>query len=62
MCFEFENLPIEFDEQGNATLKEEAADPSSCAETPLERPADDDPNRLRELLLERHISMVVHRV
>jgi hypothetical protein len=58
MCFEFENLPIEFDPQGNPRLEEERFDP--CGKTPLARPLDDDPNKLRELLFERHISVVVH--
>ncbi len=47
MCFK--NLPIEFDEQGNARLKEGVADPYSYdvkEVTPLEQ----DPEKLNELL------------
>ena len=47
MCFK--NLPIEFDAQGNATLKPGLADPYSYAETPLQTPIEDDPGRMKEL-------------
>src|SRR4051812_1849568 len=49
MCFK--NLPIEFDEQGNARLKEGVADPYSYTVTPLapiESPEGED--RLHKLL------------
>ena len=45
----FKNLPIEFDAQGNATLKPGAANPYSYTETPLPTPIEDDPERMREL-------------
>jgi hydrogenase large subunit len=45
----FKNLPIEFDAQGNATLKKGAADPYSYTETPLPTPIEDDPQRMKEL-------------
>jgi hydrogenase large subunit len=47
MCFK--NLPIEFDAQGNATLKEGAGEPFSYTETALATPIEDDPARMREL-------------
>ncbi len=47
MCFK--NLPIEFDAQGNATLKKGAVDPYSYTETPLPTPIEDDPERMKEL-------------
>ncbi|MBA3585115.1 MAG: nickel-dependent hydrogenase large subunit [Gemmatimonadetes bacterium] len=47
MCFK--NLPIEFDAQGNATLKPGVADPYSYTETPLPTPIEDDPEKMREL-------------
>ncbi len=47
MCFK--NLPIEFDAQGNATLKEGAADPYSYTETAAPTPIEEDPERMREL-------------
>ena len=47
MCFK--NLPIEFDAQGNATLKAGVANPYSYIETPLQTPIEDDPERMREL-------------
>ena len=45
MCFK--NLPIEFDAQGNATLKPGVADPYAYAETPLPTPIEDDPARMQ---------------
>jgi hydrogenase large subunit len=47
MCFK--NLPIEFDAQGNATLKPGVANPYSYTETPAPTPIEDDPERMREL-------------
>ena len=47
MCFK--NLPIEFDAQGNATLKPGAANPYAYTETPLPTPIEDDPARMQEL-------------
>ncbi len=47
MCFK--NLPIEFDAQGNATLKPGVANPYSYIETPAPTPIEDDPARMREL-------------
>ncbi len=47
MCFK--NLPIEFDAQGNATLKPGVADPYSYRETAAPTPIEDDPERMREL-------------
>ncbi len=47
MCFK--NLPIEFDAQGNATLKEGVPDPYSYNETELQTPIEDDPERMQEL-------------
>jgi hydrogenase large subunit len=47
MCFK--NLPIEFDAQGNATLKPGVANPYSYTETPAPTPIEDDPARMREL-------------
>src|ERR671921_187588 len=47
MCFK--NLPIEFDAQGNATLKQGAGEPFSYTETALQTPIEDDPARMREL-------------
>jgi len=47
MCFK--NLPIEFDAQGNATLKPGAANPYSYIETPAPTPIEDDPARMQEL-------------
>ena len=47
MCFK--NLPIEFDAQGNATLKPGVANPYSYVETPAPTPIEDDPERMREL-------------
>jgi len=47
MCFK--NLPIEFDAQGNATLKAGVANPYSYIETPAPTPIEDDPERMREL-------------
>src|SRR5437588_6102601 len=48
MCFK--NLPIEFDSEGNARLKEGATDPYSYSETPAPTPIEDDPERMRELM------------
>ena len=48
MCFK--NLPIEFDAQGNATLKPGAADPYSYTETPIQTPIEDDPDKMRDLV------------
>src|SRR5437764_1769436 len=48
MCFK--NLPIEFDSEGNARLKEGAADPYSYTETPAPTPIEDDPERMRRLI------------
>ncbi|MBW3563089.1 MAG: nickel-dependent hydrogenase large subunit [Actinobacteria bacterium] len=48
MCFK--NLPIEFDAQGNATLKQGVADPYSYTETPAPTPIEDDPDRMRDLV------------
>jgi hydrogenase large subunit len=47
MCFK--NLPIEFDAQGNATLKPGVANPYTYTETPAPTPIEDDPERMREL-------------
>ncbi len=47
MCFK--NLPIEFDAQGNATLKQGVANPYTYRETPAPTPIEDDPERMREL-------------
>ncbi len=47
MCFK--NLPIEFDANGNATLKPGAANPYSYVETPAPTPIEDDPERMKEL-------------
>ena len=47
MCFK--NLPIEFDAQGNATLKQGVANPYTYTETPAPTPIEDDPERMREL-------------
>jgi hydrogenase large subunit len=47
MCFK--NLPIEFDAQGNATLKPGVANPYSYVETPAPTPIEDDQERMREL-------------
>ena len=47
MCIE--NLPIEFDAAGNATLKPGAVDPYSSRETRLQTPIEDDPHRMKEL-------------
>ena len=47
MCFK--NLPIEFDAQGNATLKAGAADPYAYTQTPLPTPIEDDPSKMQEL-------------
>ena len=47
MCFK--NLPIEFDSQGNATLKQGVANPYTYPETPAPTPIEDDPERMREL-------------
>ena len=47
MCFK--NLPIEFDAQGNATLKPGAANPYAYTETPLPTPIEDDPAKMKEL-------------
>jgi hydrogenase large subunit len=47
MCFK--NLPIEFDAQGNATLKAGVANPYTYRETPAPTPIEDDPERMREL-------------
>src|ERR687883_172329 len=47
MCFK--NLPIEFDEQGNARLKEGVADPYSYEVTEV-TPLEDDPDKVKELL------------
>ncbi len=47
MCFK--NLPIEFDAQGNATLKESVPNPYSYVETPAPTPIEDDPERMRDL-------------
>ncbi|HWC87923.1 MAG TPA: nickel-dependent hydrogenase large subunit [Solirubrobacteraceae bacterium] len=48
MCFK--NLPIEFDAQGNATLKPGVANPYTYVETPAPTPIEDDPARMRELM------------
>ncbi len=48
MCFK--NLPIEFDAQGNATLKDNVANPYAYTETPLPTPIEDDPERMRDLV------------
>jgi len=45
----FKNLPIEFDAQGNATLKPGAANPYAYTETPVATPIEDDPQRMKEL-------------
>src|SRR3954465_7127731 len=47
MCFK--NLPIEFDAQGNATLKPGVANPYSYVETTAPTPIEDDQERMREL-------------
>jgi hydrogenase large subunit len=47
MCFK--NLPIEFDEQGNARLKEGVANPYSYEVTEV-TPIEQDPDKLKELL------------
>src|SRR5215210_6238239 len=47
MCFK--NLPIEFDEQGNARLKEGVANPYSY-ETKELHPIEDSPEKLQQLL------------
>jgi hydrogenase large subunit len=47
MCFK--NLPIEFDEQGNARLKEGVADPYSYTVTEV-TPIEQDEGKLKELL------------
>ena len=47
MCFK--NLPIEFDEQGNARLKEGVADPYSYTVTDV-TPIEQDEGKLKELL------------
>jgi hydrogenase large subunit len=47
MCFK--NLPIEFDAQGNASLKPGVANPYSYIETPAPTPIEDDPERMKEL-------------
>src|SRR3954466_269239 len=47
MCFK--NLPIEFDEQGNARLKDGVADPYSYQVTDV-TPIEDDPDKLNDLL------------
>ena len=47
MCFK--NLPIEFDAQGNATLKPGAANPYSYTAIPAPTPIEDDPERMKEL-------------
>src|ERR671924_888410 len=47
MCFK--NLPIEFDEQGNARLKEGVADPYSYEVTEV-TPIEQDAEKLEELL------------
>ncbi len=48
MCFK--NLPIEFDAQGNATLKGNAANPYAYTETPAPTPIEEDPERMRDLV------------
>ncbi len=48
MCFK--NLPIEFDAQGNATLKSNVPNPYSYVETPAPTPIEDDPDRMRDLV------------
>jgi hydrogenase large subunit len=48
MCFK--NLPIEFDAQGNATLKDNVANPYSYVETPAPTPIEDDPDRMADLV------------
>ncbi len=48
MCFK--NLPIEFDAQGNATLKENVPNPYSYVETPAPTPIEDDPEKMRDLV------------
>ena len=47
MCFK--NLPVEFDEQGNARLKEGVADPYSYEVTEV-TPLDQDERKLKKLL------------
>ena len=47
MCFK--NLPVEFDEQGNARLKEGVADPYSYEVTEV-TPIEDDEEKLKELM------------
>ena len=47
MCFK--NLPVEFDEQGNARLKEGVADPYAYQVKEL-MPLDEDEQRLSQLL------------
>jgi len=46
MCFK--NLPIEFDEQGNATLVLYPDDSRPKAET---KPLEDNPEKIKELLV-----------
>ena len=48
MCFK--NLPIEFDADGTARLKEGVANPYSYTETPAPTPIEEDPERLRQLM------------
>jgi hydrogenase large subunit len=56
MCFK--NLPVEFDEQGNARLREGVADPYSYEVTEV-TPLDQDEEKLRRLLAQNgHIRRV----
>lgn len=48
MCFK--NLPIEFDADGNAHLKEGVADPYSYTETPAPTPIEEDAERMQRLI------------
>ena len=48
MCFK--NLPIEFDAQGNATLKQNVPNPYSYTETAAPTPIEDDPDRMADLV------------
>jgi hydrogenase large subunit len=48
MCFK--NLPIEFDAEGNARLKEGVADPYSYTETPAPTPIEEDAARMQRLI------------
>src|SRR5436305_5477874 len=48
MCFK--DLRIEFDEEGNARLKEGVADPYSYTETPAPTPIEEDAERMQRLI------------